>query len=83
LKERDDLDIENAGLRSKVTLLEGQIQVLEEEGQKGCRDDEKIAELKTKLADCEKHKIEKNLVEKNLKQMTDLLTERVCWLLRM
>ena len=76
-QEKDNLDIDNAGLRSKVKLLEGQLKVMEtvEVEKRDLR--EKIVELKEKIGEFEKVEIEKKSLEQNLNMLKPMLTERV------
>lgn len=76
-KERDDLDIEVAGLKSRVNLLEGQLKVMEGVNKEKHDLEEKVIELKGHLAEYDKVVVEKVSLEKNLKAITDLLNERV------
>lgn len=76
-KERDDLDIEVTGLKSRVSLLEGQLKVMEGVNMEKCDLEEKVLELKGHVADYDKVVVEKASLEKNLKAITDLLNERV------
>lgn len=77
LKRRDNLDIENAGLRSKVKLLEEKVKILEEANKKGHDLEEKLIELKGQQVEHEKVKMEKNSLENNLEAVHSLLNERV------
>ncbi|XP_060555067.1 centrosomal protein of 290 kDa-like [Ruditapes philippinarum] len=76
-KERDDFDIEVTGLKSKVALLEGQLEVMEASNKEKVDLEEKVIELKGQLSEYEKVEIEKSSLEKNLAAITDLLNERM------
>ena len=76
-KERDEFDIEVTGLKSKVTLLEGQLEVMETANKEKNDLEEKVIELKGQISEYEKVEIEKASLERNLATLTDLLTERV------
>lgn len=77
LLERDDLDIDNAGLRSKVKLLEGQVKVMESVEKEKQELQEKIVGLKNQITKHDGVEIEKKSLEQNVDVLKTLLTERV------
>ena len=79
--QKNNLDLENKGLSSKVKELEDKLQVL-----KGVTDDnkrlqDKLGDLEVKIEEYEKLGMEHTVLQKNHKGTTDLLNERVFHLL--
>ena len=79
--QKNNLDLENKGLSSKVKELEDKLQVL-----KGVTDDnkrlqDKLGDLEVKIEEYEKLGMELTVLQKNHKGTTDLLNERVFHLL--
>ena len=77
VEENSDLDIEVTGLRSKVSLLEGQVQILDGVRIEKREKDEKLIEMKEQLAEKHLIEVENSALEKSLSSMSELLTERV------
>lgn len=76
-KQRDDVDIEAKGLRSKIKLLEDKLQVLEGVTMEKKDLENEIREFQGKMGEYEKLQIKHATLQESLKSTNSLLNERV------